>query len=164
MDLLLTRRSIRKFTEQKLTDEQIEKLLRAAMSAPSGRNIRPWHFVVLRDRKIMDGISAFAPNTAPLKGAPAAVVVCGDLNKDVGLWVQDCSCATQNLLLAAHALGLGGVWLNIYPNAERIAKMREFLGMPEHIVPLCVVAVGYPAEEKPQVDRYNPELVHYDRW
>lgn len=166
MKNILTRRSIRKFTEQSITDEQLQELLRAAMSAPTGRNARPWHFIVVRKREILDGMRACAANTAVLAGAPAAIVVCGDLEKELvpGLWVQDCSAATENLLLAAHASGLGGVWLSIYPNDEKITKLRAYLGLPEHVIPLAVVAVGYPAEEKPATDRYDPQCIHYEKW
>ncbi|MCR3921552.1 MAG: nitroreductase family protein [Firmicutes bacterium] len=166
LNIFVTRRSIRKYTDQAVSASQLEELLRAAMSAPTGKNARPWQFVVIQKREVLDGIPAFAPNTAPLKGAAAAIVVCGDLSLDLipGLWVQDCTAATENLLLAAHAIGLGAVWLNVYPNEERVEKMRAYLEMPEHITPLCVVALGYPDEEKELSDRYDPERVHYDHW
>ncbi|HZK24579.1 MAG TPA: nitroreductase family protein [Oscillospiraceae bacterium] len=166
MKNILTRRSIRKFTEQGLTTEQLTALLGAAMSAPTGRNARPWQFIVVRERAILAGMRDCAPNTAVLAGAPAAIVVCGDLEKELvpGLWVQDCAAATENLLLAAHASGLGAVWLSIYPNDEKVGKLRTYLGMPEHVIPLAVVALGYPAEEKAVGDRYDPQCVHYDRW
>ncbi|HAA37827.1 MAG TPA: nitroreductase family protein [Firmicutes bacterium] len=166
MKTILTRRSIRKFTEQPIADELLEELLRAAMSAPSGRNARPWQFIVVRERELLDGMRECAPNTALLAGAPAAVVVCGDLEKELvpGLWVLDCAAATQNLLLAAHASGLGAVWLSVYPNEEKVNKLRDYFGAPEHIIPLAVVALGYPAEEKSVEDRFDPQCVHYERW
>ena len=166
MDLFVTRRSIRKYTGQAVTQEQLEELLRAGMAAPTGRNAQPWQFVVLTDREVLDGIPAFAPNTAMLTGAPAAIVVCGDLSMEQvpGLWVQDCSAATENILLAAHAAGLGAVWLSIYPNEERVTKMRSHLILPDTVIPLAVISIGYPAEEKEPSDRFKPERIHYNRW
>lgn len=166
MEAILTRRSIRRYTNQPVPDELVEKLLRAAMAAPSAGNQQPWHFVVIRDHKILDKVPEFHPHSGMLLEAPLAILVCGDptVEKYEGRWPLDCSVAAENLLLAAHASGLGAVWLAIYPVEERMQGMRELCGIPEHIIPLCLVSMGYPAEEKPPEDRYNPEKVHYDRW
>jgi nitroreductase len=136
------------------------------MAAPSAGNQQPWHFIVIEERSLLDEIPLFHPYSTMLKGAPLAVLVCGDLGmeKHKGYWVQDCSAATQNLLLAAHAKGLGAVWLGVYPLEERIAGVRELLGLPENVVPFAIVALGHPAEQKPPGERYDASRVRRNRW
>lgn len=160
------RRSIRRYTHQPVSEEMIEKLLRAAMAAPSAGNQQPWHFVVIDDRQLLDAIPQFHPYSAMLREAPLAVVICGDerLERHKGYWVQDCSAATQNLLLAAHALGLGAVWLGVYPVMDRVAKIQELLSLPPQVTPLAIVAVGHPAERKAPEDRFQASRVHRNRW
>ena len=160
------RRSIRSYTQEPVTEAQINQLLRAAMAAPSAGNQQPWHFVVLDDRAVLDRVPDFHPYSAMLRQAPAAVVVCADLRleKHAGYWVQDCSAATQNLLLAAHALGLGAVWLGFHPREDRVRGARKLLGLPEEVAPLAIVALGHPAESKGPIDRYDPSRVHRNRW
>ena len=166
MDAILSRRSIRKYTEQPVSDEAIHELLKAAMSAPSAGNQQPWQFLVIRERSILDEIPKYHPYSAMLKEASVAILVCGDLKseKHKGYWVQDCSAATQNLLVAAQAKGLGAVWLGVYPREDRVAGIRKVLGLPEHIVPLSLIPVGYKGEEKPPANRYDPSRVHHDGW
>jgi nitroreductase len=166
MDAILSRRSIRKYTGQPVPDEMIGELLKAAMSAPSAGNQQPWHFVVIRERSILDQIPKYHPYSAMLKEASVAVLVCGDLKseKHKGYWVQDCSAATQNLLIAAQAKGLGAVWLGVYPREDRVAGIRKLLGLPEHSVPLSRIPIGYKGEEKPPADRYDASRVHHNRW
>lgn len=166
MDLILRRRSIRRYTEEEVSAEDVTSLLRAAMSAPSAHNQQPWHFVVLRERSILDEIPRHFRYGQMLKKAPAAILVCGDpsLARSEGYWVQDCAAATQNILLAAQALGLGAVWVGTYPRKRQVKKMRELLGIPEHVIPFALVPIGHPAEEKEAADRYKPERIHYERW
>jgi nitroreductase len=166
MDAILSRRSIRKYTEQPVSDDAIDELLKAAMSAPSAGNQQPWQFVVIRERGMLDEIPKYHPYSAMLKEASVAILVCGDLKseKHKGYWVQDCSAATQNLLVAAQAKGLGAVWLGVYPREDRVAGIRKVLGLPEHIVPLSLIPVGHKGEEKPPANRYDPSRVHHDRW
>lgn len=166
MDAIFTRRSIRKYEDREVPAELETELLKAAMNAPSAGNEQPWHFIVIRDRKLMDAIPKFHPYSGALKTAPMAVLVCGDteLERYTGYWVQDCSAATENLLLAAHALGLGAVWLGVHPDSERVEGMRKLFGVPVHVVPFALVAVGWPAEEKSRQDRYNSTRVHYEKW
>lgn len=166
LEAILTRRSIRQFTDQAVSEAVVEDLLRAAMSAPSAGNQQPWQFVVITDRQILDAIPNIHPYSAMLKQAPLAILVCGDeeLETHKGYWVQDCSAATQNLLLAAHARGLGAVWLGIYPRMERVTGLRKLLGLPEHVIPLALVAIGHPAEHLPPAERYNAVRVHRNRW
>ena len=165
-EAILSRRSIRKYLPTPVSEHDIHQLLDAAMNAPSSSNGQPWHFVVVSDRKLLDEIPKFHAYSGMLKEAPLAVVVCGDtsLEKTKGVWVQDCSAATQNLLLAARALGLGSVWLGVYPLEERMSGVRALLGLPDRIIPLAIIAVGHPAESKPPANRFNPERVHRNKW
>jgi nitroreductase len=165
MEAILTRRSIRRYASAKVPGELVRELLTAAMSAPSAGNEQPWHFVIIDDRKIMEKIPSFHPYASMLKEAPLAILVCvdGDLGIE-GFLVQDGSAATENLLLAAHARGLGAVWLGIYPRKERVVGMRKLLAMPDSILPLALISLGYPAETIPGEDRYHLQRVHTNRW
>lgn len=163
---VLSRRSIRQYEARPVSDELVRDLLRAAMSAPSAGNEQPWHFVVIRDRVLLDVIPGIHPYSQMLRGASVAVLVCGDttLEKQKGYWVQDCSAATENILVAATALGLGAVWLGVYPLEDRVKGLRKLLGIPEHVFPFAIIPVGYPAEGKPPAERYSDSRVHRDRW
>ena len=166
MKAILTRRSIRKYKPQAVPDEIITELLTAAMCAPSAGNEQPWEFVVINDRKLLDRIPEFHPYATMLKEAPVAILVCGDLKREKhkGYWVQDCSAATENMLIAVNEKKLGAVWLGIYPREERVAGLRKLLGIPENIVPFSLIAIGYPAEVKEPADRFDPSRVHQNRW
>jgi nitroreductase len=166
MEVIFSRRSIRAYTQEPIPEPMVEKLLRAGMSAPSAGNQQPWHFVVLKDRQVLDQVPHFHPHAEMILQAPMAIVVCGDLSLEThkGMWMLDCSNATENILLAAHALGLGAVWCALYPREERMEGMRRLLNLPKQIIPLSLVPIGYPAEEKPAVDRYQETRVHYDKW
>ena len=167
IEALFSRRSIRKYTQERIAEKDIREILEAAMSAPSAGNQQSWHFVVINDRKILDKIPSFHPHSLMIKEAPLAVLICGDptLEKHIGYWIQDCAAATENLLLAVHAKGLGGVWLGIYPRQDRVAGLRNLLGIPDHVIPFSLVPVGYPSETKPpRPDRYNAAKIHYNRW
>jgi nitroreductase len=166
MEAIFSRRSIRKYTSQKVTDEKVQELLKAAMAAPSAGNQQSWQFVVIDDRKILDEIPKVHPYSQMIKEASVAILVCGDLKSDEhkGFWVQDCSAATENLLLAVEAQGLGGVWLGLYPREEIVAEIRKLLGLPEHIVPLSLIPVGYKGEQKPPADRYDASKIHRNGW
>lgn len=166
LDVILGRRSIRKYSEQSVSDEQLKRLLEAAMAAPSGHNKQPWHFIVIKDRATLSEIPKFHNYSKMLEQAPLAIVVCGDLEIEggSGFWVQDCSAATQNILLAAKAIGLGAVWLGVYPNESLVKGLKTLLKIPEKITPLCIISVGHPLEEKPPANRYLEERVHHNRW
>ena len=163
---VMGRRSIRRYTRMEVPDDTVNQLLQAAMSAPSAGNEQPWQFIVIRQRGILDAIPSIHPYSHMLKEAALAIAVCGDLKLEVykGFWVQDCSAATQNILIAAHGLGLGAVWLGFYPLEERVAGLKRLLSLPEHIIPLSMVSIGWPAEQKPPGTRYRQERVHYDKW
>lgn len=166
MDAILNRRSIRKYTDQPIPDDIIKELLKAGMSAPSAGNQKPWHFIVINEREILDEIPKFHPYAQMVKQAKSAIVVCADLSleKHPGYWVQDCSAATQNILLAAHDKGLGAVWVGLYPREERVAGMTKLLNIPENVIPLSLIPLGYPAEQKDYIERYDPDRVHYNKW
>ena len=166
MQAILSRRSIRKYTPEKVDDHLLEELLEAAMSAPSAGNEQPWHFIVMTDRAMLDEFPKFHPYSGPVKGASAAIVVCGDLllEKYKDCWVQDCSAAIQNILLAAAAKGLGAVWLGLFPDPLRVESAQKLLSLPQHIIPLALVPIGYPAERKDLASRFNPSRIHYHHW
>jgi nitroreductase len=163
---IMTRRSIRKYTDGPVTDDQVETLLKAAMAAPSAANKQPWHFVVVRDQALREAFAGFHPHAQMLPEAPVGVLICGDTELELGdgYWLQDCSAATENLLLAAHAIGLGAVWLGITPRADRVAQTRTLFGLPDNVIPLGMISVGHPAEEKEPGNRCQAERVHWDRW
>lgn len=169
LDNILTRTSIRAFTDQPVAAETIEQILRAGMAAPSAVNRQPWAFVAVTDRAQLDRLQEVHPNARMLATAQAAIVVCGDMSKAIegpmgAYWIQDASAATENILLAAHALGLGAVWTGVYPNPDRVPAVSEVLELPPHIIPLCVIPMGYPAESPAPKDKWKPENVHFDRW
>ncbi len=169
MDALTTifsRRSIRLYTTKHVSREMVNEILKAAMSAPSAGNERPWHFIVLTDRAILDAIPKFHPYSAMLKHAEVAILVCGDvgLEKHKGYWTLDCAAATENMLLAAHAKGLGAVWCGVYPTEDRIVNLIRLLNLPEHIVPFSLIPLGFPAEEKQTPDRFDGSRVHENGW
>lgn len=166
MNAIFKRRSIRKYIEKAISDELIEQVLRAGMAAPSAGNQQPWHFVVINDREILHEIPRFHPYSNMLKEASHAIVVCGDVSRQryKGYWVQDCSAATQNMLLMSTELGLGSVWLGVYPDEDRVKELKELLNMPENIIPLCIISIGYPAETKEPADRFDATRIHKNRW
>jgi nitroreductase len=166
LQAILTRRSIRKYTSKAVSEEMVRQLLEAGMSAPSAGNQQPWHFVVFTDHAIMDQISKFHRYSEMLKQAQVAILVCADLSIEThaGYWVIDCSAATENILIAAHALGLGAVWLGIYPREERVKGMIELLKLPETIMPHSLISIGYPGEKKGPANRFHAKRVHYNTW
>lgn len=165
-DVVNTRRSIRSYTDVAVPQEMVEKVIRAAMTAPSAGNQQPWHFIVIRNRKNLDQIPNFHPYSKMVKKCLVALLVCGDPNgkKWPAYWPQDCSAATQNLLLAARDLGLGTVWAGIYPDESRMKGFREVFGIPETVFPFALIPIGWPVGEFKQQDRYNPALVHQEAW
>lgn len=168
LDNIATRASVRQFTDQPVEASVMEQILRAGMAAPSAVNKQPWAFVVITEPEQLAALNEVHPY-ANLKTATAAVIVCGDMDKALEgrareYWVQDCSAVTENILLAAHALGLGAVWCGVYPSTERVAAVSEVLGLPGSIVPLNIVTMGYPAADVQPKDKWNPDLIHYQRW
>jgi nitroreductase len=166
-DTIYARRSIRKYEDKPVEEEKLELLLKAAMAAPSGMNIKPWEFVVVTDPEVIGKIRSalmFAKFYAP-----AAIAVCGNLSvfknfKASRFWVQDCSAATQNILLAAVGLGLGTVWLGVHPVHVFEKRISGILALPKHVTPLNVIYIGYPAENKPARTQYDPARVHWQAY
>ena len=164
-----TRVSVRKFTNQAPSPEQIETLLRCAMSAPTAMNKQPWLFCVVYEPELLRQIGEQQPNTHIDENVQVCFVMCGDLRKTLEgraqeFWIHDVSAATENLLLAAHSMGLGAVWCAVQPSEEKIEQIREILSMPKYLVPLCVVPVGYPAEQPEVKDKWKTENIHYNAW
>ncbi len=166
IEFILTRRSIRRYTDEPVNQNDIELLLKAASYAPSANNYRPWHFLVITEREMLDKLSVVHPYAKMLKHAPLAILICGDssVQEMTGYQAVDCSAATENLLLAAHAIGLGGVWLGVYPREQRMKDIKNLFQLPENINPVNLVSIGHPAEEKPFPERFNKEKIHYNKW
>lgn len=165
-EAIIGRRSIRKYREGELSDEQLDTLLKAAMYAPSAVNKRPWHFMVIDDRELMLEITRLHPHSQMLKEASIAILVMGDekLEHAPGYHHADCGAATQNILLAAHGMGLGAVWIGVYPREHRMQDIAELFDLPSHIKPYSIVSVGYPGEEKEAGERVDKEKLHYNKW
>jgi nitroreductase len=169
LNVIYTRRSVRKFTGEKVKKDDLATILRAGMSAPSAVNVQPWAFVVVTDRDTLDELFRSLPYAKMLDKAGAAVVVCGIPDKDdtyaKNYWIMDCSLASGNILLAAHALGYGAVWTAVYVNNERVRSVRRILSIPENIIPLNVIPIGVPADRdaKP-VDKFKQENIHWEKW
>ncbi len=169
LNAIQTRVSVRQFTGEKISNEKIETLLRCAMSAPTALNKQPWAFIVVTEDTLLSKMGETFPFSRCGNGAACAFVMCGDLSKAIegdgqGFWINDVSAATENLLLAAHAMDLGGVWTGVYPNPQRTAEVQEMLGLPENIIPMCIVPIGIPAEQPAVKDKFKQENIHYNRW
>lgn len=165
LENILTRSSVRAYTDQAISDAQIDTLMRAAMSAPTAVNKQPWQFLVITDRAILDSIASNFKNIHMAQHAPLAIVVCGDLDKALegdaqSYWIQDCSAATENILLAAHGMGLGAVWCGIYPIQQRVDLLRDMLSIPSNLIPLNVIPVGYPKAPQNPKDKYDAARIH----
>ncbi len=163
---LRERRSIRKYEEKEINNSLVKELLTAGMYAPSAVNKQPWHFIVIQEPSLLKEVGTFHPNAKMLERSALGILVCADEKQahHGGYWIQDCSAATQNILLAAHALGLGAVWLGIHPREQRKEGVRRLFKLPDHIQPLSLVSIGYPAEKKEQPDRYRPERIHLNEF
>lgn len=166
---IMTRTSVRSYSDRHVTKETVDTLLRAAMAAPTAGNKQPWRFVVIDDRETLRSISENFHTMKMAEGAALAVVMCGDLQAAFpgelsDYWIQDVSAASENLLLAAHAVGLGAVWCGIYPQMERVEQFSGMLSLPEGIIPMACICVGYPSGETTPKDKWRPEYIHYNSW
>ena len=168
LQFIFSRRSIRKYRDREIPDQIITDLLEAGMAAPSAVKKDPWHFIVIRQRQTLDKMVAFMPNAQMLKQATGAFVVCGDITRahdqQESYMLQDLSAAVENILLAANALGLGTCWLGVHPRADRMDNIRTLFELPENIIPMCGIAIGWPAENPPARTRFNQDVVHFERW
>lgn len=166
IEALMTRRAVREFTSEPVTQAQLDTILRAAMHAPSACNQQPWHFIVVDSREQLNALAGVHPYAQMLLQAPLSIIVCADLSLETcpGNWAIDCSAAMENLLLAAHAIGLGSVWVGIHPVEERVKDISKLLGLPSFTKPLCLAAIGHPKGPLPKADRFNPERIHHNAW
>jgi len=166
MEEIFARRSVRKYKDIPVSEELVEKLLMAGMAAPSAGNEKPWYFIVINDRELLLKITEIHPYADMLKECAVAIVVCGDitLERYKGYWVQDCSAATQNMLIEAVHLGLGAVWLGVYPIEERVKKIQNLIGLPENVIPLSIVSVGYPLEKPEKKNRFDKNRIRRNIW
>lgn len=166
---IMTRSSVRSYTSQSIGKDTVEMIIRAGMAAPTAVDKRPWTFVAVTDKNLRDMLSQRLPYAKMAAQAPLLIAVCGNMEralpgKAADFWVQDCSAATENVLLAAHALGLGAVWTGVYPIPEREQAVREVLALPDSIVPLSLVCIGHPAAPVAPKDKWNPADIHYNRF
>lgn len=167
LDNIATRTSVRDYEARPVEKEKIEKMLRAAMAAPTAMNKQPWHFVVVDQRNVLDALAGANPYAKMLKKAPLAIVVCGNTDKMIegggrDFWIQDASAATENLLLAAHAMGLGAVWTGAYPSEERCILISKVLSLSDNLIPLNMIVVGYPAEQPQPKQKFKEENISYN--
>lgn len=168
LDNILARTSIRSYQDRPVEQDKIEKLLRAGMAAPSAVDRRPWHFIVVTDKPVLEGLAQANPNAGMAARAPLAIVVCGDKTKALtrvpDYWVQDVAAATQNILLAAHGMGLGSVWTGTYPTPERVQGVTRVLNLPEHIIPFCTIVIGYPEKYQAPKDKWDESNISYNTY
>lgn len=165
---IMTRTSIRQFTDQPIAKDTLDLVVKAGMAAPSAVNAQPWAFIVVTEKEVLDSLNTIKP-WFNLKTATAAIIVCGDMTKAMEgegreYWVQDCSAASENILLAAHAYGLGAVWCGVYPNQEIVNGVSKVLEIPENIIPLNIITMGYPDENPEPKDKFKTENIHYQKW
>ena len=169
LENIMTRASVRSYSDRKIGKETVDTLLRAAMAAPTAGNKQPWRFVVIESRATLDKIGNNFGSMTMAKEAPLAIVMCGDTSETFEgegreYWVQDVSAASENLLLAAHSIGLGAVWCGIYPLSERVKVFSEMLELPENIIPMACICVGYPSGEVTPKDKWEPGHIHHVKW
>ena len=169
LSTIYNRKSVRHYTNQPVAEEKLTELVKAGMAAPTAVNKQPWAFMIVTDRALLDQLADSLPYAKMLKQATSAIAVCGDRTKALDgelrdYWVQDCSAATQNILLGAESMGLGAVWTGVFPRKERINTVKNILKLPEHIIPLNIIAVGHPTGEDQPKDKWKPENVHVNQW
>jgi nitroreductase len=166
LEAIFTRRSIRKYTGQPVSEADLHTILRAGCYAPSANNHQPWHFVVVRDCNTLQAFAEEHPFAKMMPQAGCCIVVCGDDQKQtrLGFLIEDCSAALQNILLAAHGLGLGAVWCGLYPDEPRMAAISRLLGLPAHLHPVGMLALGHKAEDPQTGERFDPAKVHFEKW
>ncbi len=165
---ILTRTSVRKYTREPVSEDALTAILHAAMAAPSGMNKQPWEFIVIDDRELLKKLADVLPYAKMAAEAPVAVLVCGNKERilsgvDDNLWEQDCSAATENILLAAHSLGLGAVWTCLYPHEERMDPVKNILNIGDKLIPFNLIPIGHPEHEHPVIDKWHPERIHINR-
>lgn len=166
---ILTRTSVREFNDQAVESEKLEMIIKAAFGAPSAVNRQPWHFVIVDQPDLKAELAAGLPYCAMVVQSPVAIMVCGDKDKffqgeDDLYWISDTSAACQNILLATHALGLGAVWTAIYPEKDRVATVRRIMNLPDNLIPLSLIPIGYPSRVVKAKDKYQPGAISHNRF
>lgn len=166
---IMSRTSVRAYADRAVEKEKTDKLLHAGMAAPTAMNRQPWHFVVVDDRQLLNAIAKTTPNAGMAKNAPLAIIVCGDSNKFAKgeareMWIQDASAATENILLQAHAMGLGAVWTGTFPAENRIKAISSLLGMPDNLIPFCTIVIGYPKSDVAPKDKWDEQNVSHNHF
>lgn len=166
---ILTRVSVRRFTDIPVSDEELTAILHAGMAAPTGVNKQPWEFIVVDNPDLLKQLAEVLPYAKMTAHAPLAIIVCGNKERflpgiDGNLWEQDCSAATENILLAAHALGLGGVWTCLYPHEDRIDPVKEILNIGDNLIPFNLIPIGHPESDHAPIDKWHPDRVHFNRF
>ena len=164
LEAMLSRKSIREYTDKEITQDVIDKLLKAGMAAPSSRDRRPWHFIVVSDKAILESLGSQLSNASCLKGANKAIIVCGDDQLSDNCWFLDCSAAAQNILIAAESMGLGAVWTAVYPYDDRSEIVNKVFNLQKNIHALTIIPLGYPAVKGEPKDKFDNKRVHYNRW
>lgn len=168
LSVIHNRKSVRNFQDKKVSKEDLITIMKAGMAAPSGHNAQPWQFIAIQDREIMMELRKELVWATALDQSPAAIVVCGDMSKvderNPEFWITDSSAATQNMLLAIEGMGLGGVWCTLFPGDERMGHARRVLDLPDHIMPLCIIPIGYPTGVEQPKDKFNAENIHWGKW
>lgn len=168
LKIIHQRKSVRNYTAQKVETGALKTLLKSAMAAPSAKDLRPWSFIGITQREVLNMLSEKLPYGKMLVNAQAAIVVCGEPEKGVknvrDYWVQDCSAATQNILLAAEAIGLGAVWIGVFPRDDRVENVKKILNIPENVFPLNVISIGYPAGDEKPKDKFDETNIHWETW
>lgn len=166
LEAILTRRSIRKYTGESVTDIELETILRAGFHAPSAHNYQPWEFIIIKDKSKFESIAQVHTYAKMLPKAEVCIIVCGDKNKQpkTGFLIEDCSAAIQNILLAAHGIGLGAVWCGLYPVPQLTKAVKKICSLPDHIIPVGMIVLGHKGEEKRKLDKYDVTKLHYESW
>lgn len=169
LNAIAKRSSIREYTGEAVSRDQLETIIKAGMAAPSAMNHQPWEFVAIDDRALLDKLGDVLPYAKMLHKAGAAIAVCGNVEKDCpapynSIWIHDCSAATENILLAVEALGLGAVWTAVEPSDALVAVVKDALKLPDNVVPLCVIPIGHPAVEAKPKDKFKPEKIHWNAY
>lgn len=167
LDVIHSRKSVRSFTDQAVDREKLVEIVKAGMAAPSGMDRRPWEFIIVEDTATLNKLAEGLPYAKMLTNSPAAIIVCGNMDKDLGgsfYWYLDCSAASQNILLAVEAMGLGATWTAAYPYEDRMKVVSDVLNLPEHIGALCVIPIGYPTGVETPKNKYNADKIHINKW
>ncbi len=164
IDNILSRVSVRQFTVQKVEQEKINIILKAAMAAPSGMNLQPWEILVVNDKNKLEAVAQAAPNAKYCTDSSLTIIVCGDTKTSEKLWIQDCCAVTENILLAAHSQGLGAVWCMCYPAQDKVADVQKIFNLPKHVIPLSIIPIGYPDRELEPKKKFNSDKIHINGW